>query len=363
MAEFCSAVTTDLGIALSADLLIGEKIEFTKLVCGNGFYSDDDMSRTSLQKAEELRSPIQEFGFSTIIKVTDSCVCLKALISNEQMTEGYRMTEIGIYARKYGEEGDGILYSIAVAMEADFFPRYNGMVAVEILEEYYITVSDAAEVTIESGRGACMLVEDFEEYKKQLQEQLKALPRVKVGPKEKLDRKDTILFEIQKDTNKVIRILERDAEDQLWEYVFASVFEKPKERTPLEPGDSIDTLFGKIAKYLEDLRPGAYKDGHPPFVQMTEETYIPVSERIEGHIYGLITDKRGLIVEQFDRYIPGEEDPPVEKTLYGIETDKRTTAEEDPNPYVGIYSNVIHLDDGQEVERKPGMIYSVRKEI
>ncbi len=172
MAEFYPAVTTDLGITLAADLLVGEQMVFTKLVAGSGIYTEDETVRTNLQKAEALREPRQEFAFSSIKKETDACVLLKTLLSNISLTEGYRMTEIGVYAKRIGEEGDGILYSLSVAKEADYFPRYNGMAAVEIIEEYYITVSDAAEVTIETGRSAAVLFEDFEKFQEEMQNRL-----------------------------------------------------------------------------------------------------------------------------------------------------------------------------------------------
>ncbi len=169
MAEFHAAVTTDAGIALSADLLTGEQIIFTKLVTGSGSYDEEEMTRHQLQKVTQIKEPRQEFEFSKISKETDSCILLKTLISNADLTEGYRMTEIGVYAKKQGEEGDGILYSISVAKEADFLPRYNGLAAVEIVEEYYITVSDAAEVLLQAGSSAAVLAEDLEELKKEIQ--------------------------------------------------------------------------------------------------------------------------------------------------------------------------------------------------
>ncbi|MCM1040415.1 MAG: hypothetical protein NC434_13945 [Ruminococcus sp.] len=97
------------------------------------------------------------------------------------------------------------------------------------------------------------------------------------------------------------------------------------------------------------------------FVQMTESTYIPVAERKKGGIYGFVTDKRGLIVETFDRYISGTEDPRVQHTLYGIETEERTTLEEDTNSYAAIFSNVVYVDEGEDTERQPDMIYIVHK--
>ena len=172
MAEFYASVTTDAGIALAADLLVGEKIIFTKLVTGSGIYEADEITRTSLQKVTELKTPQQEFGFSSITKETDSCVLLKSLLTNVELTEGYRMTEIGIYAKKQEDEESEILYSLSVAKEADYFPKYNGIAAIEIIEDYYITVSDVAEVSIQTAKGAAVLLEDFEKFREEMRKKV-----------------------------------------------------------------------------------------------------------------------------------------------------------------------------------------------
>lgn len=169
MAEFYAAVTTDAGVALSADLLTGEQMVFTKLVTGSGVYDEQEMMRPIMQRAGQLREPRQQFEFSRIEKETDNCILLKTLISNVNLTEGYRMTEIGIYAKKLGEDGDGILYSLSVAKEPDFFPCYNGLAAVEIIEEYYITVSDAACISLQTSSSAAVLKEDLEKLKAEIQ--------------------------------------------------------------------------------------------------------------------------------------------------------------------------------------------------
>lgn len=270
MAEFYAAVTTDAGIALSADLLAGEQMVFTKLVTGSGAYDEREMTRSSLQKAWQIKEPRQKFEFSRVEKVTDNSILLKALISNAKLTEGYRMTEIGVYAKKQGEEGDGILYSISVAREPDFLPRYNGLAAVEIIEEYYITASNAAEVLLQAGSGAAVLAEDLEKLKKELEDRLK---------------------------------------------------------------QQINDLHQKI-------------DAKKPFVQMTEGTYIPPAKRTKGTLYGLITNKRGLIINYYDRYISGKEEQAIKNTIYGIEKTERTDMEFDDRPYAGIYRNIVHIKEG-----------------
>lgn len=286
MAEFYAAVTTDAGLALAADLLTGEQMVFTKLVTGSGVYDEQDMTRQRLQEAWHIKEPRQQFEFSRIEKVTDNCILLKTLISNAKLTEGYRMTEIGVYAKKQGDEGDGILYSISVAREPDFLPCYNGLAAVEIIEEYYLTVSNAAEVSLQAGSGAAVLAEDLEKLRKELEERLK--------------------------------------------------------------------------KQIEELQ-HKIDSAEKPFVQMTEETYIPPEKRSKGSLYGLITDKRGLKINFYDRYISGREDPAVEKTLYGVEKAEQTVQELDDTPYVGIYSNIVCIKEGDSVERKEGMLYIVEK--
>ena len=172
MAEFYAAVTTDVGLTLSADLLVGEQMVFTKLVTGSGIYDENEMTRPSLQKVTQIKEPRQQFEFSRIEKATDNCILLKTLISNVNLTEGYRMTEIGIYAKKQGDEGDGILYSVSIAKEPDYFPQYNGMAAVEIIEEYYITVSDAAYVSLQTSSSAAVLKEDLQKLKEEIQAEL-----------------------------------------------------------------------------------------------------------------------------------------------------------------------------------------------
>lgn len=286
MAEFYEAVTTDSGLALAADLLVGEQIVFTKLVTGSGAYDEQDMARPRLQRVWQIKEPRQQFEFSRVEKVTDNCILLKSLISNVNLAEGYRMTEIGVYAKKKGDEGDGILYSISVAKEPDFFPQYNGLAAVEIIEEYYLTVSDAAEVLLQAGSGAAVLAEDLEKLKKELEEQLK--------------------------------------------------------------------------KQIEELQ-HKIDSAEKPFVQMTEETYKPPSDRAKGTLYGLITNRRGLKINFYDRYISGREDPAVERTLYGVEKVERTEMELDDAPYVGIYSNIVYIKEGDSVERQEGNIYIVEK--
>lgn len=183
---------------------------------------------------------------------------------------------------------------------------------------------------------------------------------IKIGPPQELAN-NMILFETMKGNNRIIRIRRKDKDGNETEYDLAAVFKMAEMRENIESGEALSILFGKIARYLTDLKPNCFDGTDDPFTLMTESTYKPPSERTKGCGYGLITDKRGLKIIFFDRYITGSEDPTIEKTLYGIEKTARTELEADNQPYKAIFSNVVYLQEGQEVEREEGKIYAVIK--
>lgn len=183
---------------------------------------------------------------------------------------------------------------------------------------------------------------------------------IRIGPPQELE-KNMILFETIKGTNRIVRVRWKDNEGNEEAYDLASVFKLAEKRENIQSGDTLAILFGKIARYLTDLKPNCFSEADDPFNLMTEATYIPPSERTKGCGYGLVTDKRGLKIIFFDRYITGSEDPTVNRTLYGIEKTERTELEADNHPYRAVFSNVVYLQEGQEVEREEGKIYATIK--
>lgn len=92
---------------------------------------------------------------------------------------------------------------------------------------------------------------------------------------------------------------------------------------------------------------------------MTEATYIPPKRRTPGCLYGLETLIQGVIILFFDRYITGMEDPTIESTLYGVEVTEPSETAPDENIYKGIFSNIVYLENGQQIERQEGMLYCI----
>ena len=95
MAEFKTAMLTNEGKKLLADTLAGKaKLKFYCIGIGGGSYDGTE----DLNAMTELKFQKQKVFLNSISKENNNCVKIKALISNENLTEGYYMTEMGLYA-------------------------------------------------------------------------------------------------------------------------------------------------------------------------------------------------------------------------------------------------------------------------
>lgn len=353
MAIWNKPVLTKQAIQLITQDLWGDKeIVFTRIEYGDGrHYEGEDLS-----ERKDLMNTKQTFPISSAM-IIDDHVRLRAIASNKGVREPYEIWEVGIFARSR-TSGKEILFSVAAAEKADTFPADDGIMhPCEILQEYYIYVVDDLKVSVETN-GAYVTVRDFEEYQEKIRQQFEDLPIVKIGIEKELDRKDTILLEKIEGTEKVFRIQEKDHEDNRIIHDLAAVFELARERQMIKSEETLGELFGKIGRYLTDLKQLAFKESDNPFVLMTTSTYKPPSTRSEGCLYGLITKTRGLVVLCFDRYVSGLETPLQKRTLYGVEIADRTVEEKAEGAYVGVITNIVFFDNEGPEERETYKLYA-----
>lgn len=152
---------TTAGKALLAKAQAGQtSIQITKAQTGSGSYSSGE----NIEGRTALKTPKQTFPIQNkVISDAENTVILKIAITNKSETEtlsnGYDITEFGIFA-KDPQKGE-ILYSIATASTSDYMPAYNGVLPSVINMSYYLEVSNAANVTINSA-GALALQADLE---------------------------------------------------------------------------------------------------------------------------------------------------------------------------------------------------------
>lgn len=167
---FNNAVMTDGGAALLTRAQAGEiRIEFTRMAVGSGSYTADEKTLARLQQATGLKALKNSYTLSDVDVFSDHSVKVTALITNQDpvtketlVTAGYYINEIGLYAKPSGgASGTEILYSIAVTSgtNGDFMPPYNGYNPAQIMQDYFATVNNSAEITINTA-GAALLAED-----------------------------------------------------------------------------------------------------------------------------------------------------------------------------------------------------------
>lgn len=182
---FGKAVMTNAGARLLLRAQAGEAgIEFTRIAVGDGIYTAEEKTMQALQQLEALKSEKNSYPVSN--KEIDSVHSVKvtALITNQDpqtgkplVHTGYFINETGLFAKEQGGDGSTeVLYSIVTAAgeNGDFLPPYNGYCPVQIIQDYYVTVSNSAEVTIQTS-GAFVLAQDFEAFKKQVGESINSL--------------------------------------------------------------------------------------------------------------------------------------------------------------------------------------------
>ena len=172
MATYNSSIITEAGIALIAKVTAGQvqDINITRVVTDDSDYSGVE-NLAALEQPLNLR---HSFPISKKQVVNEKTVFLRSVITNKDLSDaGYRITALGVMAQD-PDKGE-VLYAIATAQEGkgDYFDAYNGYLPSTITVDFYIEVSNAAQVIINGGASGPASAEDLEELADEL-EKLKA---------------------------------------------------------------------------------------------------------------------------------------------------------------------------------------------
>lgn len=123
------------------------EVQFTRIAFGDGVYKPED----NVSSLTSLKNEKQSISISSLSIVDSKTVCIEGILSNVKLKTGYRITEIGLFAKdKKNSTGQEVLYSIAVADEeyADYLPAYNNYAPVKVLQSFYVAVADSSSTTI-----------------------------------------------------------------------------------------------------------------------------------------------------------------------------------------------------------------------
>ena len=162
MAKYKRIVTTEAGLELLAKAYERETtITFTAVKTGNGIYDGTE----DLSGATALKSVKQSFGLSGVSR-TGAQVKVRSVVSNNGVTAGYDITEIGLYAKD--PDSAEVLYAIIVAETGleDYLPPFEETPTSITLEMYIAIAEEQSKVTFtaEIVAGTYVAVGDFQDH-------------------------------------------------------------------------------------------------------------------------------------------------------------------------------------------------------
>ena len=165
MAEFSKLVTTKKGQALIAKNWAGtaERPSFTKIAASQQALKVEDLEElTALDIAQEAE-------VSRVTRTNELAVMVETAFSNKDLTTGYHMRVLGLYALD-PDEGE-ILYSAAVELSGnDWMPPYNGVTVTGAYIQLITTVGNSEDVSLMVNPAALATIADINRLQEQIDE-------------------------------------------------------------------------------------------------------------------------------------------------------------------------------------------------
>lgn len=159
MAEWSNATMTDVGADLQAKVNAGKtKLTFTKIKVGSGVNATNPMELTDV-----LSSKWETTNF--VVKQEGKIVSVDTFITNNGITEAFRMSEIGLFAQD-PDKGE-VLYAYLTDPEPDRMPAAGGSVVVSQELTIGMVFSNTGNVSLTVNMGALVTHEQLTEAVKQ----------------------------------------------------------------------------------------------------------------------------------------------------------------------------------------------------
>ena len=156
MAEWSNATMTDVGADLQAKVNAGKtKLTFTKIKVGSGVNATNPLALTDV-----ISSKWETTNF--VVKQEGKIVSVDTFITNNGITEAFRMSEIGLFARD-PDKGE-ILYAYLTDPEPDRMPAEGGSVVVSQELTIGMVFSNTGNVSLTVNMGALVTHEQLERH-------------------------------------------------------------------------------------------------------------------------------------------------------------------------------------------------------
>ncbi len=206
MAEFSKLIITGKGQTLIAKMIAENAgMKFTKIATSGTMYKPEQ-----LEGLEALTDIKQTSLIAKITRTNDVAVKIETSFNNLELTEGYYMRALGLYADD-PDEGE-ILYAVTTEVSGNcYIPPYNGVTVSGAYVKLITTVGNAQHVSLEVDAAATATIGNIQDLR---------------------DNLDAV------------------------EISFSD--EEVTERENIQPRDTLGTICRKIKKWLSDLKTGAF---------------------------------------------------------------------------------------------------------
>lgn len=177
MAEYSKLITTKKGEALVAKVLTGavDKINFTTVVSSGARYEVSE-----LEDLTELEDIKQTSLISHKEIVNDVSIKLQAAFTNTELTTGYYMRTLGLFAED-PDEGS-VLFAVTVETTGNcYMPAYNGVTVSGASIVLITTISNAENVNLEVDPAAIATANDVNNVRSEIEKHTTAVVSSETG--------------------------------------------------------------------------------------------------------------------------------------------------------------------------------------
>ena len=160
MAAFINNDITVAGLVVLAKGAAGEKINYTRIVLGDGYLEEGQTPRS----LTEVVSPKASIDITKLKVNTDGTVAVGGVFTNDQTNEGFFYRELGLYAEDPDPDVGEVLYCYGNCGDlAEWIPPTGGATIVEKTIDIITVIGTATNVTAYIPADDCD--DDYENYK------------------------------------------------------------------------------------------------------------------------------------------------------------------------------------------------------
>ena len=162
MAAVINNDITTAGLIVLAKGVAGQKINYTKIVLGDGYLEEGQTPRT----LTGVVSPKATVDITKLKINGDGTVAVGGIFTNGDETEGFYYRELGLYAEDPDPEVGEVLYCYGNCGDlAEWIPPSGGATIVEKTIDIVTAIGTATNVTAYIPADAYATKEDYETYK------------------------------------------------------------------------------------------------------------------------------------------------------------------------------------------------------